>query len=155
MTCCPSHHCQHYRVLSTSNNKAFINDQISVFLSLSLRTLNNQAEEPVRLKKHKVIAQAFAKRKMFNNAGRLSISFHSTYEDPVGKLFYRSIHTHTHKQQFYYRLNISCYCCDSYSLFAQSTKNELIILRPFISQTNVWTNFILISRVVFLQYSAV
>jgi hypothetical protein len=82
--CCPSHHCQNYRVLSKSNNKAFINDQISVFLSL--RTLNNQAEEPVRLKKHKVIAQAFAKRKMFNNAGRLSISFHSTYEDPVGKL---------------------------------------------------------------------
>jgi hypothetical protein len=69
---------------------AFINDHISVFLSI--RTLNSQAEEPVRLKKHKVIAQAFAKRKTFNNAGRLSISFHSTYEDPVGKLFYSFLH---------------------------------------------------------------
>ncbi|XP_069696692.1 protein smoothened isoform X2 [Periplaneta americana] len=51
------------------------------------RTFNTQAEEPVRLKKHKVIAQAFAKRKTFNNAGRLSISFHSTHEDPVGLNF--------------------------------------------------------------------
>ncbi|KAJ9592920.1 hypothetical protein L9F63_015425, partial [Diploptera punctata] len=50
------------------------------------RTFNSQADEPVRLKKHKVIAQAFAKRKMFNNAGRLSISFHSTHEDPVGNM---------------------------------------------------------------------
>jgi smoothened protein len=54
----------------------------------SLRSLNSQVEEPVRLKKHKVIAQAFAKRKTFNKAGRLSLSFHSTHEDPVGKLFY-------------------------------------------------------------------
>ena len=40
--------------------------------------------EPIKLKKHKVIAQAFAKRKNFNNAGRLSISFRNTHEDPVG-----------------------------------------------------------------------
>lgn len=44
-------------------------------------------EEPVKLKKHKVIAQAFAKRKTFNNAGRLSISFRNTHEDPVGVNF--------------------------------------------------------------------
>ncbi|XP_043253743.1 protein smoothened [Colletes gigas] len=51
------------------------------------RTFNCETEEPIRLKKHKVIAQAFAKRKMFNNAGRLSISFHNTHEDPVGLNF--------------------------------------------------------------------
>lgn len=51
------------------------------------RTFNRESEEPIRLKKHKVIAQAFAKRKMFNNAGRLSISFHNTHEDPVGLNF--------------------------------------------------------------------
>ncbi|XP_066992573.2 protein smoothened isoform X2 [Anabrus simplex] len=51
------------------------------------RIFNSKAEEPVRLKKHKVIAQAFAKRKNFNSAGRLSISFHSSHEDPVGLNF--------------------------------------------------------------------
>ncbi|XP_043509886.1 protein smoothened isoform X2 [Frieseomelitta varia] len=51
------------------------------------RTFNCETEEPIRLKKHKVIAQAFAKRKTFNNAGRLSISFHNTHEDPVGLNF--------------------------------------------------------------------
>ncbi|XP_014468938.1 PREDICTED: protein smoothened-like isoform X2 [Dinoponera quadriceps] len=51
------------------------------------RTFNCEIEEPIRLKKHKVIAQAFAKRKTFNNAGRLSISFHNTHEDPVGLNF--------------------------------------------------------------------
>ncbi|XP_049856044.1 smoothened homolog [Schistocerca gregaria] len=51
------------------------------------RVLNNGYEEPVRLKKHKVIAQAFAKRKALNNDGRLSLSFHSTHEDPVGLNF--------------------------------------------------------------------
>lgn len=48
------------------------------------RIFNREPEEPVKLKKHKVIAQAFAKRKMFNSAGRLSITFHNTHEDPVG-----------------------------------------------------------------------
>lgn len=51
------------------------------------RTFNCEREEPVKLKKHKVIAQAFAKRKTFNHAGRLSISFHNTHEDPVGLNF--------------------------------------------------------------------
>lgn len=44
-------------------------------------------EEPLKLKKHKVIAQAFAKRKAFNNGGRISISFRNTHEDPVGLNF--------------------------------------------------------------------
>ena len=59
-----------------------------MFLTFTIcRTYNRETEEPVKLKKHKVIAQAFAKRKMFNNAGRLSISFHNTHEDPVGLNF--------------------------------------------------------------------
>ena len=39
----------------------------------------------MKLKKHKVIAKAFEKRKELNN-GRLSISFASTHEDPLGKV---------------------------------------------------------------------
>ncbi|XP_074097870.1 smoothened, frizzled class receptor [Cotesia typhae] len=50
------------------------------------RRFNPDPDEPVKLKKHKVIAQAFAKRKTFNNAGRLSISFHNSH-DPVGLNF--------------------------------------------------------------------
>ncbi|GLH15390.1 Protein smoothened [Gryllus bimaculatus] len=48
------------------------------------RNICSQKEEPVRMKKHKAIAQAFANWKTFNNDGRLSISFHSSHEDPVG-----------------------------------------------------------------------
>ncbi|XP_055613172.1 protein smoothened [Uranotaenia lowii] len=44
-------------------------------------------EEPVKLQKHKVIAQAFAKKKKFQNQGRLSISFHNSHTDPVGLKF--------------------------------------------------------------------
>ncbi|KAJ8680193.1 hypothetical protein QAD02_015980 [Eretmocerus hayati] len=51
------------------------------------RSCSSEAEEPVKLKKHKVIAQAFAKRKMFNNADRLSLSFHNTHQGPVGLNF--------------------------------------------------------------------
>lgn len=65
----------------------FIRPQYSQFLFLCYSTFNCEAEEPIKLKKHKVIAQAFAKRKTFNNAGRLSISFHNTHEDPVGLNF--------------------------------------------------------------------
>lgn len=43
------------------------------------------SEEPLRLAKHKVIAQAFAKRHDLNNMGRLSISLHSMHDDPIGK----------------------------------------------------------------------
>lgn len=60
---------------------------ITKFL-VHVRTFHGDTEEPIRLKKHKVIAQAFAKRKTFNNAGRLSISFHNTHDDPVGLNFH-------------------------------------------------------------------
>ncbi|XP_055550855.1 protein smoothened [Wyeomyia smithii] len=51
------------------------------------RRFGSDIEEPVKLQKHKVIAQAFAKRKEFQNHGRLSISFHNSYTDPVGLKF--------------------------------------------------------------------
>ena len=46
--------------------------------------------DPVKLKKHKVMAQAFSKRRQVNN-GRLSLSFISTHDDPLGKslLYYK------------------------------------------------------------------
>lgn len=45
----------------------------------------DRKEPQARLKKHKVIAQAFAKRKMLNDDGRLSISIYSPHQDPVGE----------------------------------------------------------------------
>ena len=51
------------------------------------RKFGQKTEEPLKLQKHKVIAQAFAKRKEFQNAGRLSISFHNSHTDPVGLKF--------------------------------------------------------------------
>jgi len=52
------------------------------------RTFNRESEEtPIKLSKHKLIAHLFANRKTFNRAGRLSISFHNTHEDPVGLNF--------------------------------------------------------------------
>ena len=45
-------------------------------------------EEPLRLAKHRVIAQAFAKRHDLNTAGRLSISLHSMHVDPLGNEIY-------------------------------------------------------------------
>ncbi|XP_058818017.1 protein smoothened isoform X2 [Topomyia yanbarensis] len=51
------------------------------------RRFGSDIEEPVKLQKHKVIAQAFAKRKEFQDQGRLSISFHNSYTDPVGLKF--------------------------------------------------------------------
>ncbi|XP_042205429.1 smoothened homolog isoform X2 [Homarus americanus] len=44
-------------------------------------------EEPLRLARHRVIAQAFAKRHDLNTAGRLSISLHSIHDDPLGLNF--------------------------------------------------------------------
>ncbi|KZS02918.1 Smoothened protein [Daphnia magna] len=41
-------------------------------------------DERVRIRKHKIIAQAFAKRRDLNHMGRMSISIHSTHDDPVG-----------------------------------------------------------------------
>lgn len=51
------------------------------------RKFGQKVEEPLKLQKHKVIAQAFAKRKVFQNQGRLSISFHNSHTDPVGLKF--------------------------------------------------------------------
>lgn len=51
------------------------------------RILNKETEEPIKLQKYKVIRQAFAQRKTFNNDGRFSLSFHNTHEDPVGLNF--------------------------------------------------------------------
>lgn len=51
------------------------------------RRFGQKVEEPLKLQKHKVIAQAFAKRKVFQNQGRLSISFHNSHTDPVGLKF--------------------------------------------------------------------
>lgn len=51
------------------------------------RKLGKEVEEPLKLQKHKVIAQAFAKRKEFQNQGRLSLSFHNSHTDPVGLKF--------------------------------------------------------------------
>lgn len=56
-------------------------------IGIFFRKFDCEIEEPIRLQKHKVIAQAFAKRKMLYNAGRLSISFRNTHTDPVGLNF--------------------------------------------------------------------
>lgn len=48
------------------------------------RKFGKKEEEPLKLQKHKVIAQAFAKRKEFNDRGRFSISFHNSHTDPAG-----------------------------------------------------------------------
>ncbi|XP_062621329.1 protein smoothened-like, partial [Saccostrea cucullata] len=50
------------------------------------KVFNKPSNKPVKLKKHKVIAKAFEKRKELNN-GRLSISFASTHDDPLGMKF--------------------------------------------------------------------
>lgn len=50
------------------------------------KVFRKPSNRPVKLKKHKVIAKAFEKRKELNN-GRLSISFASTHEDPLGMKF--------------------------------------------------------------------
>lgn len=51
---------------------------------------NKEIDEPVTLKKHKVIAKAFAKRKLLNSDGLnsdgvLSVSIRNSRQDPVGK----------------------------------------------------------------------
>ncbi|KAL3891615.1 hypothetical protein ACJMK2_003870 [Sinanodonta woodiana] len=44
------------------------------------------SSKPVKMKKHKLIAKAFERRQEMNN-GRLSISFGSTHDDPLGMKF--------------------------------------------------------------------
>ncbi|CAD7078690.1 unnamed protein product [Hermetia illucens] len=43
--------------------------------------------EEIKMQKHKVIAQTWAKRKEFDDRGRLSITIHNSYTDPVGLNF--------------------------------------------------------------------
>ncbi|ESO85352.1 hypothetical protein LOTGIDRAFT_195892, partial [Lottia gigantea] len=67
---------------SWSWNKATLNSW-ERFLRMVFHKPSNK---PVKLKKHKMIAQAFEKRKNINNS-RMSISFHSTHDDPLGMKF--------------------------------------------------------------------
>jgi len=48
------------------------------------RLLCKEEDEPPKLKKHHVIARAFAKRQALNRLGRISLSIHSNRDDPVG-----------------------------------------------------------------------
>ncbi|CAG9859679.1 unnamed protein product [Phyllotreta striolata] len=50
------------------------------------RKFHCEIEEPMKLQKHKIIAQAFAKRKKFNEGGKISIECRN-YTDPVGLQF--------------------------------------------------------------------
>lgn len=47
------------------------------------RICNQPSDEPIKLKRHKMIAQAFAQRQNFG-PGQLSLTYDSTHEDPVG-----------------------------------------------------------------------
>jgi hypothetical protein len=47
--------------------------------------LERGATKELNIQKHKVIARAFAKRKLLHDEGRLSISFRSSHGDPIGK----------------------------------------------------------------------
>ncbi|XP_014666339.1 PREDICTED: smoothened homolog isoform X2 [Priapulus caudatus] len=51
------------------------------------RLLKKPVNEPVRLTREKMIAKAFAKKKQVGNTRRMSISFHSTHDDPLGMNF--------------------------------------------------------------------
>lgn len=52
------------------------------------RIINADADEPPKVPKHKVIAQTYAKRKEFQNEGRVSISFKDEHSDPAGLNFH-------------------------------------------------------------------
>ena len=47
------------------------------------RLFRKPSNNPVKIQRHKMIAQAFEKRRDLNN-GRMSVSFHSTHDDPLG-----------------------------------------------------------------------
>lgn len=65
----------------------FTPSTVEIWARYFRRKFGQKVEEPLKLQKHKVIAQAFAKRKVFQNQGRLSISFHNSHTDPVGLKF--------------------------------------------------------------------
>jgi len=54
--------------------------------ALAIRGLlcRQQGQRPVRLSKHQIIAQAFSKRNELQANGRLSLSFASAHDDPLG-----------------------------------------------------------------------
>ena len=52
--------------------------------SLAVRQLLTKQERPVKIHKHQLIAQAFAKRAELQANGRLSLNFQSCHEDPLG-----------------------------------------------------------------------
>ena len=53
---------------------------------LAVKHLLTKSDRPVKLHKHQLIAQAFAKRAELQANGRLSLTFHSAHEDPLGVL---------------------------------------------------------------------
>ncbi|KAK9504914.1 hypothetical protein O3M35_009082 [Rhynocoris fuscipes] len=60
---------------------------INTWATLIARLLKKEVpgnEKQTKPKKHKLIAQAYSKRKKFNSDGHISISFHSSHKDPVG-----------------------------------------------------------------------
>lgn len=65
----------------------FTPSSLEIWTRFFRRKFGQKVDEPLKLQKHKVIAQAFAKRKVFQNQGRLSISFHNSHTDPVGLKF--------------------------------------------------------------------
>lgn len=68
-------------------NKVELSSRVFSYLLIRIfRLFNDDADqEPVKLKKHEVIAQAYSKRKMLEENGRVSISCHN--DDPVGLNF--------------------------------------------------------------------
>ncbi|CAM1302093.1 SMO (predicted) [Pycnogonum litorale] len=51
------------------------------------RLFQQPVNEPVKLSKHAMIAKAFAKRHQLMHDGRMSVTYHSTHDDPVGMNF--------------------------------------------------------------------
>ena len=73
------------KILRNSSSLLYILISFSYLLEFLARTCSKKpCEERVRIRKHKIIAQAFAKRRDLNHRGRMSISIHSTHDDPVG-----------------------------------------------------------------------
>ncbi|CAI9739644.1 smoothened homolog [Octopus vulgaris] len=67
---------------SWSWNKA----SLSAWERFLRKVFRKPSSRTVKLKRHKMIAKAFAKRKEINS-GRFSISFYSTHDDPLGMKF--------------------------------------------------------------------
>uniref|UniRef100_A0A1B6DDX7 Protein smoothened n=1 Tax=Clastoptera arizonana TaxID=38151 RepID=A0A1B6DDX7_9HEMI len=68
----------------TMSSWVWTSSTVDIWIRFYRKITNKEIEESIKLKKHKVIAQAYAKRRHLNSDGRLSISIHNTYQDPVG-----------------------------------------------------------------------